>query len=194
MTHPELLLLPIMMFADYFLTILGAIQRERRYSNHFKTLHYELNPIWQKDVAQKKWFNPRHIALTIALSALLIFLIELGIISDRFSSIMIGGILVIYGMILGRHISNLLIFGHLARRPEDISGEITMSPQFVLYLSLYHSLMIIIPIALIALFSGSNFAIGGAIGMILFFIVNLSWILKARKQKATSNNDIQPTS
>ena len=42
---------PPFMLADYFLTLAGAAQKERKYDDHFKTEHYELNPTWQKDVA-----------------------------------------------------------------------------------------------------------------------------------------------
>ena len=48
MHHPELLLLPILMFADYFLTVLGAIHAEKKHSQHIRSEHYELNPAWQK--------------------------------------------------------------------------------------------------------------------------------------------------
>ncbi len=78
MRHPEALLLPIMMLADYFLTVAGAILREKGYSLHFRDPHYELNPVWQKHIAEKKWLNPRHALLTIALSAMLILLTEIG--------------------------------------------------------------------------------------------------------------------
>ena len=36
MKHPEIALLPILMFSDYFLTVLGTIQKDKKYSNHFK--------------------------------------------------------------------------------------------------------------------------------------------------------------
>ncbi len=78
MKHPELILIPILMFSDYFLTVAGAVLKEKKYADHFKFEHYELNPIWQKEIAQKKWLNPKHIVLTIVFSSVLIFLMEFG--------------------------------------------------------------------------------------------------------------------
>ena len=68
MKHPEVILVPAFMLADYFLTLAGAVLRDRKYSDHFKTEHYEMNPLWQKDVARKKWLNPRHIVLVVVVS------------------------------------------------------------------------------------------------------------------------------
>ncbi|MBK8921077.1 MAG: hypothetical protein IPM81_06140 [Saprospirales bacterium] len=59
MKHPELLLLPVFMLADYFLTLAGAIQAEKKYSHHFQTEQYELNPAWQPRL------GPRHLLITI---------------------------------------------------------------------------------------------------------------------------------
>ncbi len=36
MKQPEILLLPVLMLADYFLTLAGAALRERRYAEYFK--------------------------------------------------------------------------------------------------------------------------------------------------------------
>src|SRR5690242_2440703 len=78
MKHPQILLLPLLMFADYFLTVLGAVLRDKGYSNHFKLEHYELNPVWQKSIRQKRWVNPRHILLTLFVSFGFSALLEFG--------------------------------------------------------------------------------------------------------------------
>ena len=67
MNYPELLLLPLLMMTDYLLTLVAASIKEKKYADHFKVQHYELNPIWQKDVSHKKWVNPRHIFLVVDL-------------------------------------------------------------------------------------------------------------------------------
>jgi hypothetical protein len=76
MKHPEFLLLPVAMVADYLLTIACARLRVRGHAEHFKTAHYELNPIWQSAVAKKRWFNARHLVLTFVLSSILIACVE----------------------------------------------------------------------------------------------------------------------
>ena len=180
MKHPEALLLPVMMFADYFLTVLGAIWSEKGYSKHFKIQHYELNPIWQKQIEEKKWFNPRHIVLTLLLSALLIFLLERGDLPANFAGAVLGCVLVLYGMVLGRHFSNVLLFSHLIRRPDEISGQVALSHELVLSLSLYQMSIVVIPIALIVVFAPSAFASGGVAGVLLFLAINLGWLRKAQ--------------
>ncbi len=66
------------MLSDYVLTVFGAIQRDKKYSDHFQTQHYGLNSVWQKAIGQKRWFNPRHIVLTVLFTAVLAYLLELG--------------------------------------------------------------------------------------------------------------------
>ena len=45
MNHPELIAVPVLMLADYALTILGAKSSAVIYRNHFTTPTYELNPL-----------------------------------------------------------------------------------------------------------------------------------------------------
>ena len=181
MQYPEILLLPVMMFADYFLTIYGAIKHNQKYSEHFKTEHYELNPKWQQDVKKIKWLNLKHIALTLLVTIALVYIFETFHLPSNLIKTLIGCILVLYAMIIGRHISNILIFSYLNRNPGHISGEVRMTHQFVLYLSFFQTVMVLIPIILLAIFSNSFFAYGGAGGIILFLLVNFNWIRKASR-------------
>jgi hypothetical protein len=183
MKHPEALLLPVLMLADYYLTVLGAVQRDKKYSQHFKTPLYELNPLWQKQIQRKQWFSPRHTILALTLSALLIYLVEHSRTPAVIREGMLGCVLTVYTSILGRHISNLLIFRRMIRKPDEVTGEVTMAHRFVLSLSLYQSLMVLFPILLIALLSQSPYAIGGALGIGLFLAVHRVWIRKSRTRK-----------
>jgi acetolactate synthase-1/2/3 large subunit len=63
--HPESLLVPALMLTDYWLTVAGARLRDSGYASHFKTPSYELNPLWQKTIAGKRWLNGKHLALTV---------------------------------------------------------------------------------------------------------------------------------
>ncbi|NIP38365.1 MAG: hypothetical protein GWO07_05680 [Candidatus Dadabacteria bacterium] len=110
MQYPEILLLPIFMFADYFLTIIGAIKHNQKYSEHFKTEHYELNPQWQQDVKKIKWFNIKHITVTILATTVLVYIFGNFDLPSALINAFIGCILVLYAVIIGRHISNILIF------------------------------------------------------------------------------------
>ena len=65
MLHPEMILVPVLLLADYFLTIQGANAAAGKYSQHFRVRHYQLNPLWQQAIARRKWFNPRHLLLVV---------------------------------------------------------------------------------------------------------------------------------
>ena len=186
MRYPEIILMPIMALVDYFLTVISAIQIEKGYSQHFKTKHYELNPIWQKDIAKKKWFNPRHIFRTIALSLVMMCGLEFLDMPDDFNQAVLGGILITYAMVIGKHLSNLFIFRHFFRHRDEISGQVIMSHKLVLSISMYGSLAFIIPVAMVAIFTQSYFALGGTVGIAALFFHHLKWIRKAKKETTSS--------
>ena len=187
MKHPEIILLPVLMLADYFLTVLGAVRKERKYAAHFKTQHYELNPLWQKTIARKKWFNPRHLLLTLLTSGVLAFLVESGNMPDAFAEGMFGCLFVLFGMIIGRHLSNLLLFRYLDRHPQDIAGQITMAHALMLTISTYQYLVVAIPMVLLAIFSPTPFVLGGLVGTLLLFVIHFKWIRQHKKQKEKTN-------
>ncbi len=194
MKHPELILVPAFMFSDYFLTLAGAVLKDKKYCNHFKTEHYELNPIWQKQIAQKKWLNPRHIVLTIVISSVLILLAEFGEMPEPFIQGFFGCFLAVYGMIIGRHLSNLMIFRYMIRKPDEISGQVTMTHALLLSLSLYQYLVGFVPLVFIAIFSPSPFVHGASVGAALLLAVHLKWIWKHRKQTEASNKPSEAAS
>jgi len=94
MHHPESLLIPVLMLCDYWLTVAGARAREGAYAEHFKTRHYELNPLWQKAIARKRWFNLRHLGLTLAFGALFFHLGETALANDPVFDFIIGALFV----------------------------------------------------------------------------------------------------
>lgn len=193
MNHPEFTLIPVFMFADYFLTLAGAILKDKKYGNHFKAEHYELNPIWQKQVAQKKWFNPKHIVLTVVLSSLLILLTEYGVMPEPFIQGIWGCLLALYGMIIGRHLSNLMIFGYMIRKPNEIHGQVTMTHSLLLSMSLFQYLVAFVPLSLITIFSPNPFVFGASIGIVLLIVIHLKWIWTHRKQMRASNKEAEIT-
>jgi len=194
MKHPELILVPVFMLADYFLTLAGAVLKDRGYGNHVKAEHYELNPIWQRQVAQRKWLNPRHLGLTVVASSALILLTEFGEMPEPFIQGFLGCLLVVFGMIIGRHLSNLMVFGYVIRKPDEISGQVTMGHALLLSVSLYQYLVAFVPLVLIAIFSPSPFVIGACIGALLLVAVHLKWIRKHRTQARACSKPSEATS
>jgi hypothetical protein len=193
MKHPEAFLVPILMFLDYFLTVLGAVQKAKKHGEHFKTQHYELNPIWQKAIAQKKWFNPRHAFSTVFVSAYVIWLTNDIDTSDELSEGILGFLIVTFAVVVGRHASNLLIFRYSIQNPEGISGQVRMSHPTVLAMSSYPYLTVLLPTILIAVCSGSTFAYGGVAGICLLLFWHFIWWSKAKKKVARQEASITGT-
>ena len=187
MKHPEVILIPLLMFADYMLTVLGARQRETGYGQHFKMPNYELNPVWQKAIAQNRWFNLRHTVLTLFFFVVLLYLVEFGGMPEIYPQILLGAILTIYGYILARHLSNLLVFRRVRRLPHEVSGEITLTQTFATAISFHQCLHLTIPLVILAYFSRNGYVIGGAAGAVVLMLLTLSWLQRAEdKVKSTT--------
>ena len=188
MKHPELFLVPAFMLADYFLTIVGAKQRDKKYSEHFTTEHYELNPTWQKQIAQGKWLNPKHLLITTVVTLLLVLVIEAAEgVPEPLAQGILGGLLVFFGAVIGRHLYNLLIFRDINRKPNEISGQVAMAHGLMLRMSLYQYVVVLIPLALIAVLSPTPFVLGGLLGVVLLLVHHLRWIGRYRKEQRSLN-------
>jgi hypothetical protein len=175
MKYPELLLLPMFMFLDYFLTVACSRLGERGFHNYFATEHYELNPVWQRAVASKRWFNWKHTLLTVVVSSALISLVELVDLPQNCVEGGIGFILVLFAAVLARHISNLLVFQYVARHPDQVSGRVVMSHLYVLWVSCFQCVTFLIPLVVVAIFSRNAFAVGGAFGAFVYLTCHVQW-------------------
>jgi hypothetical protein len=187
MKNPEIIILPILMFMDYFLTVYGAIQKESKYDEHFKTQHYELNPILQNQIAEKRWFNPRHIFMVLAITVALAALTEFAGLPDSFIQGVLGCLFVFFGMIIGRHLSNIMIFRYIADNSNSISGQITMAHSMSLSISMYQYIVAVIPMIFVALFTPAPFVLGGLVGAVCIFVVHAKWIFQHKRQSQSSS-------
>ncbi len=134
MNHPEIIAVPVLMLADYTLTILGAKESAAVYRKHFVLGSYELNPLWRKSVDQIRWFNPRHFSLVCLVTALLI-IVDQSVLPEWPIELGLGMLFGAWGMLCGRHLTNLLIFRFLKRNPEQVSGQVNLSMQLTLKMS-----------------------------------------------------------
>ena len=175
MKHPEVLLVPALMLADYFVAILSAVQREKGYSEHFKIERFELNSIWQKDIAARRWFSPRHIVATLLVALFLVFMTEYRVIDQDTVSSFMGFSVVYLGALLGRHLCNLLTFRYVARWSAEIDGQVRMDHRLVLSMSLYQYIAMAVPVILIAVVSPTSFAIGAAGGAVSLVACHFFW-------------------
>src|SRR5262245_55141128 len=104
MQHPESLIIPLLMLVDYFLTLVGARLAEEKYLLHFRIATYELNPIWQKSVQERRWFNPRHLVLVALVTILLLLGDSQADVLGQFFSFLVGILLGAFGSVVGLHI------------------------------------------------------------------------------------------
>lgn len=184
MLHPEVLLVPVLMVLDYYLTLYGAHLAEQSYRRHFKTEHYELNPIWQRAVARRRWINLWHLACVLLVGGALVFLAEVPEPENELLNPLLGFILTFNGLVLGRHLSNILTFLHLARRPDEVVGEVRLSHSFVISLSIYQLLTVGLPIIFVAIFSPSGFVYGAVAAVLAIAGLQTLWLVRSRKIRA----------
>jgi hypothetical protein len=183
MSHPEILVIPLLMLADYFLTIIGTFLAERAYRRYFKFSDYELNPIFQKAIAAKKWINFKHLALVILVTVLLIFSLGTFAENDAFYQAIFGGVLTVYTAIVGAHLANIWTFGFLAKHPEQVTGEVTMSYRYQLNLTRARMLCSLLPVAGMACLTRSPFAFGGIAGIAALMLALTIWLWRDGRKR-----------
>jgi hypothetical protein len=186
MRHPEILLLPFLMLADYYLTLVAAIQQAKKYSEHFRNEQYELNPTLQAAVAKRRWFNPKCLLVTAVFSTAVIALVGFVELPPPVAEAIVGCFFVLYAMLIARHVFNLFVFRYVIRHPDHISGQVTMRHAMLLRLSLYQYCVAAVPIVLVAVFSRNSFAIGGCFAAMLLLGWHSKWITMARKAEAAA--------
>lgn len=186
MNHPELLLIPALMISDYLLTVAGARLRDRSYGQHIRTERYELNPLWQKPIARKRWLNPRHLALVALIGAWLCGMdAAFGPGDHPALAFTTGALLGIFGSINGRHLANLATFRRMqAHADSDVAGTITFSHEYVLWVSLHQHLALLLPLALLCLCQPTPLLAGGVAGIVLLMLLHAAWIVLWRRKKA----------
>jgi hypothetical protein len=180
MRHPEIVLIPLMLLSDYFLTLAGARAAAEKHRLHFRLEHYELNPIWQESVAKLKWFNPRHLVLVALVTAMFLYL-EISELPDALMAGLIGVYFGAHGSVIGKHLSNLILFRRLKKHPDEIRGEVFMAHSLVLSMSQSQYLGVLTPLLLLALFTHHPMVIGAACGTGLLFAVHGLWGARARR-------------
>jgi hypothetical protein len=183
MQHPEILLIPLLLLADYFLTIAGALLYKRGYGKHVRYENYELNPMWQRSVNAVRWFNPRHLLITAVVTLLLIFWSKAVAPADEAAyDFVIGLVATAYLIIVGRHFGNILIFLHAIKHPDDLSGEARLRHRAGLKASQSQLWQVFLPLSFIALYERTAFLTGCLCAPVLLTINHLVWARKYQRR------------
>lgn len=184
MNHPELIAVPVLMLADYALTILGAKASAGVYRDHFKESTYELNPLWRKTVDQMRWFNPRRLALVALLTVWLLVLDRVG--AQPFE-LLLGLCFGVYGALCGCHLTNLLTFYYLTRHPDEISGQVQLSARLILKLSQFGVIGLIPLFIIVVALAPNQYTFGVLIGIVGLVLVHFVWARKAKRTEESLN-------
>jgi len=163
------------------LTIAGARLRDGGYAEHFKSAHYELNPVWQETVAKKRWFNPRHLVLTVVLSAVMIACVEALPAEMPFVAFIAGAMIGVQGAIIGRHLCNLATFAYVRRHPDAIAGAVTLQHEFVLWLSMFQLGSLFVVTTALALYVPEPAVLGVVTGIAALALIHVIWIARFRR-------------
>lgn len=184
MDYPLILLLPVLMLMDYYGTLLGAVTIRQGYSEHFGMEHYEMNPVWQDSVSSVKWFNPRHLATTVGITVGVAALLELAEYPEPFARGLLGALLGMYALLVGRHVSNILTFRYVARHRDELSGSVAIAHPAMLSMSTFQLAVVVVPMTLIAAITTNAYIVGAALGAAGLILSHLSWLRKARRPVA----------
>ena len=168
-----------LMLADYYLTILGYYLSNKKYREFFAVEHYELNPELQKPIYQRKLFNPRHLLL-VFLTGFLLYLINF-ITTYCYYQMVVGAFSVLFTVMLGRHMFNILTFLYVIKNSDLLSGQVTLSYRFSLKISQYLVLPSLLPMLLVCVIFPHPFVFGGILGIAILYFIHIIWLHKAKK-------------
>ncbi len=179
------LVLPLFMLADYYLTLLGE-RLSKEYREHYVLKEYEVNPLWQGDVKKQKWFNPKQLSLVVVFTGIFYFFIQY-LYENDFSLLqfMMGAITAPYAIILGRHLSNLLLFIYIRKNPATLEGKVIIPSTYMLVTSRIMVVPGIFMYIVIYAFTQHTFVLGGVVGSMILYGVHFVWARKARKKAGT---------
>jgi hypothetical protein len=182
MKYPLILIIPVLMLLDYFLTVAGMRQYQRQYGQHIRLEQYELNPLWQKSIEQNRWFNRRHLFIVLFITIIVVGLSNGTGAPDR-DRFLFGALVTIYLYIIGRHLSNILNFRYIAHNPQQLRGEVVISYRATLKSSQFQVLPALLPLLLAALVVNSYFLFGSVAGLLLFTAVHWIWLWRYQKSQ-----------
>jgi len=179
MNYPIVLLLPVLQLLDAWMTFRTFTVAERVLGHPIQAADYELNPLWRQSIADGKTFTPRYLAGVAATTVLAVAVATW--FSDEKVEVFLGMSFASAGIVLGRHLSNLLLLRDLAAHPEEIPGRATISPEFFLRDSRM-KILGWLPAMLLLFLAQPSFVMAGAVvGVLLFAGVHLIWERRGRQ-------------
>jgi hypothetical protein len=187
MQHPLVLIIPPLMLLDYFLTVVGARLREGGYAEHFKFPDYETNPMFRDVIRKKKWISLKHLCFVALATAACLYWAHAWQGDDPVSEAIFGGVLILFSTIDGFHVSNILTFHWLLRRPDQVTGEVFMTQRYVVHLTRCRTFAMLFPIVVAAALVPSPFLLGGVASVFSLIVGQSFWAWRdSRREKGVT--------
>ena len=191
MKYPEVCLIPVLMLADYYLTILGAVLMAKQFSNYVVFEQYELNPRFQKAINNKKLINGKLFLCILMVTACAVYIAEISPFPAELVILMLGYVLTIYSVIVGRHIANIFIYLYFLKRPDNIKGKIEYTHEASLFMSIYYNFIPLIALLVVYIYEKSLFVLGGILGIASMTISHFQFLKKRKEKKAEEVNNLE---
>jgi hypothetical protein len=193
MKYPVVITLPFLMLTDYYLTLLSKVLKDKKLSKFIILEEWELNPIYQVAINQKRLINIKHLFFTIFLSSLVIYLTEFCNLPQEFIDFLLGMLIIMYSIIIGGHISNILWCCYVIKREDQLSGQIHYTYEATLYSSMPKYLLPVFPLIVIYIYTGNLFVLGGVCGVIVQMISLLRFNKMMKRRKKLIKKDSTKT-
>jgi hypothetical protein len=182
---PSLTLCTILYILDYYLTIAGA-RLYRRGARQILVMEgsYELNPRFQKDIDQLRWFSGGFVRALISLLAILSLIWWLAQQAEIpwLFTLYVGFFVGLELAIQRRHLQNLFMFRSIVK-PGAAIGQITYTRALILKQSSFDMLVFALLFATLSFLTWSLFLLGGAFGCLS---VAIKHAVLARKTQQTT--------
>jgi len=187
MKHPEILLLPFLILSDYLLTLIAVRLKDKKYAQHFKCEALGMHQAYEQVIEQRKWFTSRIFLGKILISVSAIILSEYLPPHQTFVDVFFGAMFVNYALSVGLQLFNIMVYRYVNRRPDEISGQVSIGHAYLLHVSMYLYFVVTIPLAIVAILDPRPFVFGGLASVLLQQAYHLWWIRRYRRKRGATN-------
>jgi hypothetical protein len=179
---------------DYALTIIGAKQYQAGAKEYFHFERgYELNPLFQKDVAMFRYFSPRFALFLITTCILILVIWFLSRPYPPLFTFLMGALVLLQVSVHLRHLRNIFLFRLVVQRG-GVQGRISYAAWFSYKVSSLELFSFAGFYVLIFLLTGSVFFLGGAVTCLFAGVKHLVFSRKILPQHPVAGqNELKDT-
>lgn len=172
------LLTDLLMIADFVLTVIGN-RAYQKHASSFITYQngYELNPKYEKNIANNRWLSPKLVKDILILS---LYLVLIGFLGGKlplvrwFFEFMVGGIILSRITILLNHLSNILSFADTSKQGA-VEGRLHYSYWFSTRRAAWSHFSNATLFLIVAALTARAFFWGGAAICLMIGLLCLKW-------------------